>query len=247
MPTLNSFDEYYHSFYFGSAFMVSLSGLCGYSLTTYLFGFSPLNWIFISLDMLMIYLAILDRYCERNLFYAVSMVVIQSMYYMSFTIVGYLLVYKSISSRFRFVLVMVNCLMFLAWAVMMSEYVGFIEHGSILPRLAFFTFPIPFTFYYFIARRILKVIKSNPMYKTNVKQKNVMKFLQKGVMFIIPLDIICFTLISVGAARSDGKLVVLGFTVVPFMKLLITRAYFEIQYNKSLEEETVMTGASKFA
>ena len=199
------------------------------------------------MDILLIILSLSVLLAQHTTAFWIVFSVFLSFYLMVYSVYATIRCYYVFSAQNRILAVFGNVLTFIGFI--------FVDLGNIdiVPNnigTAIFSMVIPFPFILFtvIAYSTIKVIKSNPKYITNIKQRRIIKIFEISLLVGFSISFPCVSMIIVAGFTQNAVLLYVGVLFPPYIKLTLSIANFAVLFNKSLENVLVdrATGTSLF-
>lgn len=136
-----------------------------------------------------------------------------------------------------------NIFMFISFLVFVMGVVGVIP---IYTWIFVTMIPFPFAIILFFFIKLELVIKSNPAYKSNHKQKHLILIFEIVIVFAIGIALPCISLITIAGFLANAIMMDVGIVFVPIIKFGFTVANFLMMLNKSLNDISNPSGLTVF-
>ena len=239
------FHPFYFSFAFGSTLLVSLTGFLIDFFSLHVFGYNRTTAYLFTMDAMLIVISICVRIVPMTSLFWLLFSIFYSFYLTIYSI------YLSIRSyhflerkRSLSFFVIGNIFMYICFLVFVLGIVGFLP----IYTWVFATMiPFPFAIAVFFLIKLEKVIKGNPMYLLNLKQKHLIRIVELIVIFEFILAIPCISLIIISGFIQNATILDIALIAIPIIKLTISVGFFSEQINKSLQDNKFEpTGTSIF-
>ena len=201
----------------------------------------------ILMDIVMFSSTMIALFGERTQVFWFILSILFSTFLMVYSVYALLRCYQIFPIFVRNIAIIGNVIMYICFLIFSLSDTGFIENN-----IGTFVFvaaiPFPFSILSFITYQIVTVIKSNPMYIKDIKQRQLMKIFEITMTGIYAIGIPCITMAALAGFLQNGTLLWIALTLPPFIKLILSLSNFGVLLNKSLGNVLVnhATGTSIF-
>ena len=238
------YHPFFFSFAYGSSSIVSLTGVFINLLSLKLCGYSKITLYMLVMDVLMLVISIIALVVPPTRLIWIVLAVLYSFYLMVFSFYGSFRSYPMLKNKKNFIWTIIgNIFMFLSFLTFDMGVVGIIP----IYTWVFITMiPFPFAIVLFFFTKLQSIIKSNPSYKSNHKQKHLIAIFKSVVALTIGVSVPCISLIIVAGFLANDILIEAGKVLVPIIKIGFTTVNFLMLLNKSLTDISNPSGLTVF-
>ena len=239
------FHPMYFSFAFGSTILVSLTGFLVDLISLYAFGYNPTTAFLLTMDAMLIVISICVRIAPITPLFWLLFSIFYCFYltnysiYLSFRLYDFLEGKSSLSF-----FIIGNIFMYICFLVFILGILGFLPiytwvFATMIP------FPLTMSVYFWL--KLEKIIKGNPMYLLNHKQKHLIRIVELFSILALIIAIPCIALIIISSFTLNAAVLDIATIAIPMIKLAECAGFFSEQVNKSLRDNKFNpTGTSIF-
>ena len=226
------YKPYWFYFGFGNAFAPAILGIYINGLSLYIFEYSKISIILLSLDIVLFGLSF-ATFLEKTAVFWIVWSILSGSFMGIITLFGYLRSYHSLSKGTRVVAKVANLLVWISFIVLLFGVRGILP----IEICSFSLIIIIPSAYYVIGRifySIVKKIKENPMRKKNLQHSNLIRISYFTLVGFFISAIPCALFASIGAFLKDPLVFELCIITVSYIKIVLTVSNTAILVNKVL-------------
>ena len=235
------YDPFCFAFVTGIGIQAGLTGIATNLLAVYLFGSNNIqrSLIFIDIGQILISIWSISAIHVKGFWgiYAVLM----TWYSMSYFVYIYCRSRNLMTNFFKQIYAVMCLILTVALIIFFLSLTGTydtVTGTSIMIGLV----AIPFLIFIIFYSKIIKTIKSNPIYATNYQQKNLLNIFKLTMYIIAACGLLCAVFVLSGAFFGFPIFVNFGLVFLPVIALVQTVSNFFILINKSLDNNCSSIG-----
>ena len=230
------YHPYVFGFVFGSALIISFTGLIITSISMIIFTRSKIQYFLVVMDLNMIVQAFLVGNMANSVNTWVMIVVLSPIYSVMFSMYAYLRCYTMMHKTMQYIGLVIYLVTYIAIVFLELGAFNFIENriGAI-----FFIAVLPFVAAVAISSllHIIFLIRSNPMRAINGRQNRLMMISNFTVIFLLLTGTFCGLLTIYSVYFQSSVLWNIAMGLAPLTALVCVLSNFFMTMNRSIEDD----------